>query len=188
MPNTTPEDRVEKMRRINIYVSPQNDRSMRVLGLDPDGNPDDGVPADGATQVTAALARYADAVARAGVEVDKILVRAEWNYLAGVLNGCANLWDWSETPMPSTLLIRANAEDAHSLNGAGDKWFGDELDAGSGDKAAKAFFAKLAKLTPIQGDAILAAVRWFWRHHAAIDHSEHMWWAVEFRAPRKGEK
>jgi hypothetical protein len=171
----------ERMRRISLAVSPRLDQVLRTLGLEPEAKPDDGVPADGATQVTSALSRYADSIERASRELDRVLVRAEWNYLADVMNGCADLWDWSESPIPSLSLIRANAEDAHRLDRTGDKWFGEELDTGSGDKAAKAFFAKLAKLEPIHGDTILASVRWFWRHHIAIDHSEDFWWTIEFR-------
>lgn len=170
----------ERMRRISLAVSPRLDQTLRTLGLEPEGNPDDGVPADGATQVSSALARYAELVDRASREVSKRLKREEWNYLADVLNGCADLWDWSETPMPSLSLIRANVADAHALDGAGDKWFGDG-NPGSGDKATKGFIAKLAELEPIHGDAILAAVRWFWRHHRTVDHIEHAWWTTQYR-------
>jgi hypothetical protein len=174
----------ERMRRISLAVSPRLDQVLRTLGLEPEAKPDDGVPADGATQVTSALSRYAELLDRASREVDQILERDEWNYLVDVLNGCADLWDWSESPIPSLSLIRANAEDAHRLDGAGDKWFGDE--PGSADKATKIFLAKLGapKLQPIHGDAILAAVRWFWRHHQDINHTKHRWWTAEFR--RKG--
>jgi hypothetical protein len=168
-------------RRIGLTLTEGLERSLKILGLTPDADPEAGVPVPGAIQIVGALARYADAIDHAGRELDKVFSRQEWNYLADVLNGCADVWEWSESPaMPSIAWIAANAEDAHSLDRAGDKWFGEELEPGSGDKATKAMLAKLRGLAPIQGDAILAAIRFFWSH-TEIDHSKAKWWLPQFR-------
>jgi hypothetical protein len=185
MPRKTEVPAYERMRRISLAVSPHLDHSMRILGLTPEAIDADGVPADGATEVTAALARYAESIARATGELDRALDRAEWNYLADVLHDCADLWDYSESTIPSLTLIHAEVADAHQLNRTGDKWFGDELVYRSGDKATTAMVKKIVAMSAIHGDAILAAVRWFWRHSQTVDHLEHRWWTIEYRAPRR---
>jgi hypothetical protein len=172
-------------RRLSITITPALSRSLAILGLSPDLEPDAGVPVPGAQQIVGAITRYADAVDRASRELDKLLTREEWNYLADVLNGCADIWEWSETPMGSMFLILAEAEDAHSLNRTGDKWFGEELEPGSGDKATKVMLTKLRGLSQIHGDAILAATRYFWSHAQEVDHIEHQWWRVEYRTKAK---
>jgi hypothetical protein len=175
----------DRMRRIGLAVSPNLAQSMRVLGLAPEADPENHTPADGATQITAALGHYADAVERANAELDQVLSRAEWNMMADVLGGCANLWDFTESSMSALFFIRAEVEDAQRLDGAGDKWFGEELERGSGDKAVKALLKKLAAMSYIHGDAIMAAIRHFWRYSRTIDHSRDIWWTVDCRAPRE---
>jgi hypothetical protein len=158
-----------KHRQISMIV---DDDAFRVLALEPGRN------GDGATQIRAALARYADHIGRAAREMEKILTRAEWNALADVLNGCADLWDLTGTPLSHLLLIRAEIEDGHRLDGLGHKWFGD---GAAGDKGIKTLLAKLAKLTDLHGDAIAAAVRYFSSHTESIDHNEHPWWSLAYR-------
>lgn len=176
-------------RRIGLTLSPALVKSLKVLGLSPDLNPNDGVPADGAIQITAALVRYADAIDRAGRELNQVLERAEWNLMADVLNGCADLWEYSESPpMYSLSMIRAEVEDGHRLDGLGYKWFG-ENDRKASDVKLKALLVKLGKLNAIQGDAIMAAVRHFWRHAGDdIDHTEVAWWTPEFRVGAEAQK
>jgi hypothetical protein len=169
-------------RRVKISLGPALTRSLKILGLSPDIDPADGVPADGAIQITAALVRYADAIDRAGRELNQLLDREEWNLMADVLNGCADLWEYSESPpMYSLSLIRAEVEDGHRLDGLGYKWFGEE-DRKKADAKLKALLGKLGKLNSLQGDAIMAAVRHFWRHAGdGIDHTEIAWWMPEYR-------
>ena len=170
----------EEQRRIAITLNPSLARSMRVLGLTPAIDAADGVPADGATQLTAALARYADAVDRAGRELNQVFGREEWNLMADVLNGCADVWEYSPNPsMYSLSLIAAEIEDGHRLDGLGYKWF-DENDRKGSDAKVKVLLGKLGKLSSLHGDAIMAAIRFFWRH-TEIDHSEARWWTPEFR-------
>jgi hypothetical protein len=173
-------------RRIGLALAPSLVRSMRILGLTPAVDARDGVPADGATQVTSALARYADSVERAGRELCLVLDAQEWNLIADVMNGCADLWDYTESPMPILPLIRANVEDGHALDGAGYKWFGDDDRKGS-DRRVRALSEKLRKLTPVQGDALAAAVRHFRRNCGDIDHLEARWWTPEFRTRPRTE-
>lgn len=173
-------------RRIGLYLGEGLARSMRILGLEPDPLPGPtGIPGEpaGATEITAALSRYAAAVNDAGQELDRLLTRDEWNLIADMLNGCADLWDYSGTPMPSLLLIRAQVEDGHRLDRVGDKWFGEEV----GDRRVKELLGKLAKMSTVHGDAILAAARYFWRH-ADIDHSEERWWSVARRTEVKSRE
>lgn len=176
-------EKYQQPRRIGLALTGDLARSMRILGLEPEPLPGPtGIPGEpaGATEVTAALSRYAVAVGDAGRELERTLDRDEWNMIADLLNGCADLWDYSATPMPSLLLIRAQVEDGHRLDRSGDKWFGEE----EGDRKVKALLGKLAKMSTIHGDAILAAARYFWRH-AGIDHNEDRWWAVTHRTEVK---
>src|SRR5271166_1540668 len=113
-------------RRLKLTLTPALDHSLRVLGLNARIDPNDGVPVDGVVQVTSALARYADAIEQASRDLDRLFDRAEWNLIADVLNGCADLWEWSERPMSSLTLIRAEIEDGHRLNRLGYKWFGED--------------------------------------------------------------
>ncbi len=153
---------------------------LRALALDPKEH--------GAVQVAAALARYAEHVGRAARRVEKVLIRAEWNALADVLNGCADLWDYSETPLPHLLMIRADVEDGHRLDGLGCKWFGDGQ---AGDRGIKDLLCKLGKMTDLEGDAIAAAVRFFWTDPPLlgarrIDHGTDEWWTLAYRTGKEG--
>ena len=178
---------IDSRRRINLSLTPGLAKSLRILGLSPDLEPDAGVPVPGAIQITGAVARYADAVARAGRELEKLLRREEWNFLAECLNGCADIWEWSETPIGSMHLILAEAEDSQRLNGTGDKCFADEIKPGSGQKKTDELLAKLRGLTQIHGDAIMSAIRYFWSHCQDVDRAEHKWWTVDYRMKAKVE-
>lgn len=154
-------------RRIMLTLI--DDRPFLVLGLDPEEH--------GAAHVWAALTRYAALVERAGRELEARLDRRDWCYLADVLNGCLDLWDDSGTALSALTLIAAEAEDGQRLNGTGDKWYG----AGQGEPGVRALLAKLRRLDPVHGEAILAAVRHFWRDpDLGVDSP---WWSVAFRAP-----
>lgn len=146
-----------------------------------------GVEADTAG-INGSLSRYAGLIERAAAELTAVLERAEWNYLADCLNGCADLW--MDTPIHTLTLIGAEAEDAHRLNRTGDKWLtsaGDRLAKPAERKAADAkvaeMLAKLQSLTALHGEAIMAAVRHFWSEDGveSIDHTKDEWWTVKFR-------
>jgi len=176
------------LRRIMITTTDSLARSLRVLGLSPDADKEAGVPAAGSQQIIGAMARYADAIGHAGRELDRILTRPEWNMIADLMNGCADLWDYSESPIGAMHMIVANIEDGQRLDGAGDKWLADELRPRSGDKKTAELVEKLRRLSPIHGDAIVAAVRYFWSHSPDVDHVEDRWWTVEFRTKPRAKK
>lgn len=156
----------EKRRLFLTILDPD---VVRTLGLEP-AAPDQ----FGAAQAWGALARYAGLLNRAGRELEQVLDHQEWRYLADALNGCADLWDYDGPPIPGLTLILAEAADAHLLNRAGDRRFDSDPDG-----RVTALIGKLQSLTPTHGDAILAAVRWFWGHTELGADSE--WWRVAAR-------
>ncbi len=108
---------------------------------------------------------------------------AEWNFLADVLNGtplldAANFWNAS--------CLALEAHDAHRLNRTGDKWFGEELRPGSGDKAAAALVKKLQALSWEQIQYVLTAVSFFWDRDQADRQISRRgpWWTLPFRVER----
>lgn len=114
-----------------------------------------------ARTINGCLRRLAMLVEQASRELEAVLTRAEWNLLADALNGCADVSLPTLCPshVPALALI-----DAHGIN--------------------RELNAKLAALTSVHGEAILAAVRWFWTHTepGVIDHTKDEWWKPEFRA------
>lgn len=157
-------------RRVTLIAEPD---TLSILGYDLD--------AEGVSITDAHLAplrRYARQVEQAGRELQAVLDRKEWNYLADVLNGCGDLWDLGDPGLPSLALIRAEADDGDRLNGLGKKWKVDVPD----------MLRKLEALSPAHGEAILAAVRWFWSHPEAIDHKKDEWWHPRFRRPARDKE
>ena len=132
-------------------------------------------------QLTAAMRRYAGLIAKAAREVERSLSREEWCLLADLPNGCADLWDYSETALPHSLLIVAQLEDGQRLDGSGDKWFG----AGLGDAGTKALVRKIIRWPETHSVAIAAAVRYFWSDPERDSDAE--WWRLSERtAPAAG--
>jgi hypothetical protein len=105
------------------------------------------------------------------------LSRQEWNFLADVLNGTMsdNAWNGS--------WLAQEAHDAQSLNGTGDRWFGEDGQRGSGDEAARALVEKLAAMSWDQAQYVLAATAFFWSKAGidVINHDQHEWWTIRFR-------
>lgn len=143
--------------------------ALAVLGRDirPD---EEGRWQDATTAVNGALKRYALLSEQANRELDAVLTRAEWNLIADVNNGCADLYDYAATDCPALVMIRANVVDGDRLEGAGKKWGVD----------VPGLVAKLDALTPLHGEAIADAVRWFWSH-PDLDHAKDHWWLAAFR-------
>lgn len=131
--------------------------------------------------INGSLRRFAALVAAAARDLEAVLSRPEWNYLAAALNGCADLWAWTDAPVPALTLIAAEAWDAHRLNREGDQWFGGKKKA---DEAVAELCRKLKALTPAHGEA----VRRFWAD-TGIDHAQEEWWTLahRLRAAAKGE-
>ncbi|MHB8397392.1 MAG: hypothetical protein ACYDCI_00435 [Candidatus Limnocylindrales bacterium] len=168
-------------RRIMLTQSPPLERSLRTLGLDPDIERDGLGRGLGAPQIVGIIARYADAIERASRELDRLISRNEWLLLADILNGFDDRSDWSFSPFNSIQLLVGQVQDGQHLDGAGDKWLADGGKPRSGDAATAKLVAKLRECSPIHGDAILAAVRWFWAHSDTVDAAEDRWWVVDFR-------
>lgn len=144
--------------------------SLAVCGRDI--RPDEGGKwSDASQQVNGVLRRHAMLVEQAARELDAVLAREEWNLIADVNNGSANLWDYCESQLPLLAGITANVEDGDALEKAGEKWGVD----------AKALVRKLKKLSPLHGEAIADAVRWFWDHPDGIDFAADPWWLPAFR-------
>lgn len=144
--------------KLRITGIPDRD-ALTVLGYDLDE--------DGQTLcITGPQRRLAQLVERAARDIP--LSRAEWNAVADVMNGCADLYDYAESSVPAPLMVAANLEDSP---GIGVKWGVD----------VKALLRKLQRLTPTHGESILAAVRWAWRHVDAWDQAKDEWWTPAFR-------
>ena len=147
-------------RRFPLMVDPA---AFAAVGLDPAtaGSPD----------VIAVLEAYGGLLTAAGREVERRLSREEWCYLADALNGV--IWEGA----PTCELLKLQAHDAIPEIAA--KWFGEDAP----EAAADDLIAKLAKLTPLQAEAVALAIRWFWARDD-VDPTEDRWWSPTFRARR----
>lgn len=123
------------------------------------------------TRLQLHLTAWATALADAAEELG--LSRAEWNYLADVLNGC---WLLPPVSSPQTLLA-AEVEDGHRLNGLGPKWFS----AADADERVRHLVERIMAMSYTQAWAVLAAVTWFWDHSQEIDHQQAEWWRPSFQ-------
>lgn len=99
------------------------------------------------------------------------LSRTDWCLLADVLNGTWTLPDWSPA------FVAAEVEDSQRLDGTGDKWYGD----GKGERGTASLLSKIHPLDWYGGQALLAAVRFFWDHHERINPQKDEWWTIAYR-------
>jgi hypothetical protein len=134
-------------------------------------------------QIAGALTRYANAIGEARRSLGRKFDRAEWNIMADVMNGCLDLQDYSESVLSMKLMVAANVEDGHRLNGAGHSHFDGDADAV--DARVVALLKKIQGLTTIEADAIGVAIREFWAH-PGIDHLTEEWWLPD--RGRKGKR
>jgi hypothetical protein len=141
-----------------ITLIPDDD-ALAVLGRD--------LTADGATMaVNGALAEYAFVIDRSARDLAAVLDRKEWNAIADVMNGCADLMDYGGPQFSPLLMVTANLQDSPGID---KKWKIDVPD----------LCRRLSALTAVHGYAILAAVRWFWTHK--VNHQKDEWWTAAFR-------
>lgn len=111
------------------------------------------------------------------------LERAEWNFLADVLNGtfdgdyALGMYEHGEQ------VLAIEVHDAQALNGTGDKWFGDPFERGSGQAAADELERKVLAMTWQQVQYVRTATNFFWSDAGVgrINHQEDDWWTIEFR-------
>lgn len=135
--------------------------ALAVLGYD--------VTEDGQTLCIAGpQRRLARLVSRAARELGAVLTRGEWNAIADVMNGCADLYDYAESGVPALLMVKANLQDSPGID---KKW----------KIRLPDLLRKLDALTDTHGEAILCAVRWAWRNVDAWDHAKDEWWTPTFR-------
>lgn len=166
-------------KKITVYPDPQ---ALAVLGTS-------------APQLNQALECWGNIIARASADNSKDLGAAEWAMLADVCNG--TLWE-PRVDNPAVLLA-AEIEDGHRLNGAGYKWFcGEDGElAGSlerlglgkptkemrdADNRIKALVEKLVAMDYAHSWAVIVAVQWFWDHcELQFDARKDPWWTLAFR-------
>lgn len=132
---------------------------------------------DNTDGVNGSLRRYADLIVAATQRLE--FSRTEWCYLADALNGCLDLWQYSETSVPARTLLVAEVEDSHRLNRLGDKWLNEE-GGSAADRAVQSLLGKLTEADPVEVEAVLLAIRHFW-DHPEIDASVEDWWTIGHR-------
>lgn len=149
----------------------------RVYAIPPESLESIGFPVDQITapQLAACASRYADLVNRASRRLARVIEPGEWELIADALNGCLELTDPGSSGIAPLMLIRAAVEDSIQLDGFDTRWAID----------GTALIRKLNKLTDLEGDAIAAAVRYFWANGEEIDIGEDKWWTAEFRASKR---
>jgi hypothetical protein len=116
------------------------------------------------------IRRFAVLIQKAGREVAARFSRAEWNLIGDALQGNGSV-PQEDVAYDTVTLIRATVQDADHLEGAGKKW---KVNVG-------ALVKKLETLSLIEGEAILAAVRWFGEHLDEIKNDRDEWWLPTFR-------
>lgn len=153
--------------RPRVLVLPDTD-ALAAIGYD--------LSEDGNTAcMTGPARRLARLVTQATAELAGVLSRPEWNAIAAVMNGCADLYDYADADVPALLLVRANLQDSREVGG---EWGIDVPD----------LCRRLDALTPLHGEAILCAVRWAWRHCGEWDHARDEWWTPAFRLLRERQR
>lgn len=139
--------------------------ALAVLGYDPE--------IDGQTAIVQGPARrLARLIEHATAEIT--LTRGEWNAIAEVMNGTADLYDYADSDIPPGLMITANLQDSP---GIGEKW----------GINVKKLTAKIRSFSPLQLEAVLCAVRWAWRNSELWDCTRDSWWSPAWRRMRAGK-
>lgn len=142
--------------------------ALAVLGYD--------VTEDGQTGcVVGPARRLAKLVEQATAELSAVFGRNEWNAIADVMNGCADLYDHAGTDVPALMMVRMNLQDSPGIE---KKW----------KIKLPELTRKLEALTTLHGEAILCAVRWAWRHCDDWDHQQDEWWRPEFRKYKESKR
>jgi|GEM_PF-4974608 len=142
------------MKRITVYPDP---RTLKILGRS-------------SPQLNAALECWASRVVQGAAEVEALLTRAEWSYLADCLNGHA------ADPDEDGATLALSVHDAHEFDGIGDKWFESEV-----TEHVAELKSKLLGLSYPAVWAVFIAIRFFWDNHDTLDMKTDEWWRVSFR-------
>lgn len=147
-----------------------------------------------APRVEQALECWTNVLAGATEDNSKAFRQQEWCLIADVCNG--TLWEPSVTN--PAVMLAANVEDGHRLDGTGYKWLGKEGDEIAGslarvgigtatpqmaviDRQVAGLVQRIAALDGIHGWAMVAAVQWFWDHCGDDIAAAEPWWTLAFR-------
>lgn len=156
---------------------------LAALGLDPTIKGDVTAGA-----ILGAVERLADGFQAAVGALTGHFHRREWEFLADVMR-CAEFPEF-DGQLPAHLMIVETIERAQRDRRAGDRWFisaHDQLTLTVGaamkrsDDRVKEVCDRIRSLSPIHGDAVLAAVRWYWRHHEDKSAVGGEWWLPSAR-------
>lgn len=142
----------------------------------------DASPGNRTAAISEAVIQY-DALLEAAVDDNaKAFSKAEWCYLADVLNG----YFWPEpgdmTAHASPSFLAAEIEDGHRLNRLGEKWFAREsktINRSKIDKQVAEFVERIHSLDQLHVLALSYIIRRFWLHPAyGLD--EGGWWTWSY--------
>ena len=132
-----------------------------------------------------AIACWAMIERRVSAQLCELLDRREWNFLADVLNGTVEGDYYLGMYQHGASALALEVHDAQALNGTGDRWFGRELEQGSGQAAADELEQKILAMSWEQIVGVRTAVNFFWADAGPdggrIDHTRDEWWTVAFR-------
>jgi len=95
--------------------------------------------------------------------------RAEWNFLADVLNGSLADHTWN------VVAFCQDIRDANQIGGLAKKWI-----VNNGDAALADLLDRISINNPIYMQYILLAVRHYWANCDAIDLKKDEWWTVNW--------
>ncbi len=111
------------------------------------------------------------------------LDRSEWNFLADVLKSSFDCDVSMRMYEHGAAALALAVHDAQTLNGTGDKWFGDPANRGTGQMATNALRAKIGAMKWEELQYIRTAASFFWSEAAdrKIDHTKDEWWTLSFR-------
>lgn len=109
---------------------------------------------------------------------------SEWNMMADVCNGTRAVWAYGHTGSRPGMLLAAEVEDGHRLNGTGYRWLSDsELTAQTRsevDQKVHDLTGRLHALEYVEALAVIRAICWFWQN-TEINCLEDAWWEQSFR-------
>jgi hypothetical protein len=142
------------MKRITVYPEP---RTLKILG-------------QSTPLLNLALDCWARQIVAGAAEVEGLLTKAEWLFLADCLNGHV----FAAYEDQASLVL--SVHDSHQLDGTGDKWFESEV-----AEHVEELEAKLRGLSYPAVWAVFLAVQFFWDNHDALDMRSDEWWRASFR-------
>lgn len=149
------------MKRITVYPEP---RTLKILG-------------PSTPQLNLALDCWANQVVKGAAEVEALLSKPEWLYLADCLNGhTAEAREDGES-------LALSVGDAHEFEGTGEKWFESDVAEHVGELKSK-----LLGLSYPAAWAVFTSVHFFWDNHDTIDMRADEWWRVSFRTRRNRDE